>query len=375
MIADVCLRNGLTYDRDRLKAILPEMIERTGGWPDAIRSGARVLIKVNMLAPKSPDLAITTHPVLVAALAELLLERGCQVAIGDSPGGAISGVDQYWRECGYRQIADELGLKLDNFESVGSSARQINGFTYHITNSITAYDAVINACKFKTHLLCRLTNGIKNVFGVIPGLGKSVIHSYCLRPKDLAKHVVNIYELVNFDLVVMDALLAMDGQGPSTGGNPRFEGLLGVARDSVVLDMVLSEQIGLGPEGLDIVHEARRRGLGKPWREVTVDGSHRFENFQIPRSSFYNLLPTFIGDLVRPLLKKVPQGNENCTGCRYCANACPVDAITFPKGRAVMNRSTCIVCLCCHELCPENAVELRRRLNRRKQNSLVSLNK
>jgi uncharacterized protein (DUF362 family)/NAD-dependent dihydropyrimidine dehydrogenase PreA subunit len=366
MSADVCLRNGLTYERNQLKSNLLEMIEATGGWPAVFRAGAKVLIKVNMLAAKPPEMAITTHPVLVAALAQLLLARGCKVAIGDSPGGAVGGVEKYWSACGYREIADELGLTLDNFESAGSTPREINGITYYISNSITTYDAIINACKFKTHLLCRLTNGIKNSFGIIPGLGKSVIHSYCLRPRDLAVHIVNIYRLVTFDLVVMDGLLSMDGQGPSTDGNPRFEGLLGVARDSVCLDMALSHLTGLGPEGLDIVQEARKQGLGKPWREITVEGSHQFSNFKIPRSSFYNLLPPFLGDLVRPFLKKVPQGNEKCTGCRYCANACPVNAITYPRGQAVMNRSTCIVCLCCHELCPENAVELRQRLRRRK---------
>lgn len=55
------------------------------------------------------------------------------------------------------------------------------------------FDAIINACKLKTHMLCRITNAIKNAFGIVPGLGKSVIHSYAPGPRDLAEQVVNVW--------------------------------------------------------------------------------------------------------------------------------------------------------------------------------------
>lgn len=92
-MADVSLRGGLGYDRPLLRETLSEMILAVGGWPAAIKPGSRALIKVNMLSAKKPEMGITTHPELVGAIAELLLEKDCQVAIGDSPGGATQGVD------------------------------------------------------------------------------------------------------------------------------------------------------------------------------------------------------------------------------------------------------------------------------------------
>ncbi len=364
-MADVVLRSGLTYDRGRIQAALCEMIGAAGGWPRVFRAGARVLLKVNLLAAKSPDRAITTHPEVVGAVVELLRERGCRVFVGDSPGGPVRGVERYWRNCGLLDLAAELDFELVNFEASGSVPKDVNGTRYHIARPMFAYDALVNMCKFKTHMLCRLTCAVKNSFGAVPGLGKAMLHSYAPRPRDLAKHIVNIYSLFRFDLVIMDAILAMDGKGPSTDGNPREDGLLGVATDSVLLDMVMSTLVGLGPTEIDTTREARKRGFGKPWKEITVDGSYTFRDFRIPRTDFYNLVPTFVGSLLRPLMEKVPRSNEKCTACGICERTCPVDAITIADGRALMDRDTCIQCLCCHEMCPENAIDVQGSFRRR----------
>ena len=45
--------------------------------------------KANLVAAHAPDDAVTTHPCLLAALCQLLRERGAQVILGDSPGGAL----------------------------------------------------------------------------------------------------------------------------------------------------------------------------------------------------------------------------------------------------------------------------------------------
>ena len=52
----------------------------------------------------------------------------------------------------------------------------------------------------------------------------------------------------------------------------------------------------------------------------------------------------------------VAEGN----GCQYCARHCPVGAIRVNNEHAYMDPNRCIRCYCCHELCPQLAVELRR---------------
>jgi len=365
LASDIVIRSGFKeYDQGEIAVALEEMIESSGDWPDSISEGSRVLLKVNMLAAKSPGRGITTHPAVVGAMAELLKRRGCHVAVGDSPGGAVKGVERYWKNCGFRKLAEEMELELVNFESSGSVRKTVNGTEYNIALPVFEYDAVINMCKFKTHMLCRLTNAVKNSYGVVPGLIKAIIHSYAVHPSQLAEHIVNIYGQVKFDLVVMDAILAMDGKGPSTDGTKRWDGILAVARDSVNLDIVMSEMAGLPYLKLDTNRIALERGYGKPFEEITVDGEAVLEKFRIPGVNFYNHLPSFLGSIARYFFKNPPKANKKCTGCAVCAEACPVDAIVIKDGKAVMDRKKCIMCLCCHELCPENALDIKLPFNR-----------
>jgi ferredoxin len=55
-----------------------------------------------------------------------------------------------------------------------------------------------------------------------------------------------------------------------------------------------------------------------------------------------------------------PAAGPRCTGCGFCVRHCPAEAIAIIDGAAAMDRERCIRCYCCHELCPELAVELRR---------------
>jgi len=361
MFPDVVVRSGFQgYDRLIIMAALQEMVDCIGGWPDRAVSGAKVLLKVNMLSAKNPERGITTHPEVAAAVGLLLKARGCDVFVGDSPGGAVKGVERYWRNCGFLEMSRETGIGLVNFESSGSRRVEVRGRSYNVAVPvIEGFDVRINLCKFKTHSYCRMTNAVKNSFGIVPGLGKAMLHTMSPRPRDLAVNIVDLYEAAHFDLHISDAIIAMDGRGPSTDGTPRPDGVLALARDGVCMDAAMCAMAGLSPLELDTTREARRRGLGKAPEVIVTDGAHRFENFRIPGQSWLNNVPPFMGTVVRALLRVAPRSNGKCTGCGFCARSCPVDAIVIKKKRAVMKRGKCIMCLCCHELCPENAVEIK----------------
>jgi formate hydrogenlyase subunit 6/NADH:ubiquinone oxidoreductase subunit I len=55
---------------------------------------------------------------------------------------------------------------------------------------------------------------------------------------------------------------------------------------------------------------------------------------------------------------------KKCVRCGQCVAACPVPdkALRFDRGRKeppVYHYELCIRCYCCHEMCPQDAIELR----------------
>lgn len=85
---DVALKRCQSYHLEEVRAALVEVLAPFGGLSWA-RPGMRVALKANLLTGAHPDAAVTTHPAVLTALTELLIERGAEVVIGDSPGGAV----------------------------------------------------------------------------------------------------------------------------------------------------------------------------------------------------------------------------------------------------------------------------------------------
>jgi len=49
-----------------------------------------------------------------------------------------------------------------------------------------------------------------------------------------------------------------------------------------------------------------------------------------------------------------------CTGCGWCAEICPVDALAMKSGTPFLARpARCVSCGLCADVCPAKAIELR----------------
>ncbi|MRR36375.1 DUF362 domain-containing protein, partial [bacterium] len=88
-----------TYDYESLKPRVFEILDSLGG--GAIAPGTRVLLKPNFLSPAKPDDAVLTHPLVIRAATEYVLEKGGRVKIGDSQ--AIGSFERIMKESGVRK--------------------------------------------------------------------------------------------------------------------------------------------------------------------------------------------------------------------------------------------------------------------------------
>lgn len=347
-------------------------IDIMGGIHRFVRPGEKILLKPNLLAAREPERGITTHPEIVRAVARLVKEAGAIPMIGDSPGGAIKGVERVWEKTGMKQMADEEGVRLINFETAGALEKRIDhpGIpSVHISRVVLEADGIINLPKLKTHSLMILTCAIKNFYGCVPGLRKGEYHKMAPLPDDFGRLLAEIYLLVKDKVrfTLTDGIVAMEGNGPSSGGDLRKLDMIAASPDALALDSFLAVLLGLKPEKIDPLRYLAQKGGGEGSVErIEAFGdspaSFNVADFRFPSNWHIKLLPPsvvkFLGRFVWIKPEIIP---EICENCLLCVNSCPVKSIHRPVngGKPVVDRNACISCLCCHELCPYNAVSLK----------------
>lgn len=352
-----------SYEQRAIDRALDAIEEGLRMWDGALPQTEKVLIKPNMISAKRPEKAVTTHPVLLQAVAARLKKRGYQVFIGDSPGGAIKGLGRYWKKTGMKEAADAAGVELLNFESSGSQKIVRNGREYSIAEPILDFKFILNMPKLKTHSFAGLTGAVKNLFGSVPGLAKARMHQDAPKPGEFGECMLDIYEIAAPSFHLADAVMVLDTKGP-TSGRVRPMNCLMASNDGVALDALFAHLGKVPLKGYLTGSEAHRRGYaGATFDGIEVvgadPGSLMPDDFKVPGIGVYRFIPGFLGRLSKSLIQAWPEAMDNCTACGFCAESCPVSCIEIKNKRAHMDKRKCILCLCCHELCPEEAVDLK----------------
>jgi len=336
-----------------------------GGVEKFVRPGARVLIKANMLAAKPPEKAVTTHPEVVRAVVRLVREAGGNPVIGDSQ--ALGSFSKVAEVSGLAQVAAEEGVKLVELSDVLKVQGTGTFKQFEIAREVMAADALINLPKAKTHGQMLLTLAVKNLFGCIPGRRKAQWHFKAGVDRDaFATMLIELHGLVRPALNVVDAITAMEGNGPGNG-TPRDLGLLAVGEDAHSLDMLLSEVLGVPGDRMPTIRAAQKRGLApKHVSEIDLVGDFagyqqaRVKDFKLPSTSSLEwTIPEPLRKLLKESLTTKPRiDKQKCQLCLMCHTACPVHAINEGKDGLSFDYRQCIRCFCCQEVCPVGAIDV-----------------
>jgi len=363
----ISLQSCNDYEPDTLKKRLIALLDPLGGIEQFVKPGQRVLLKPNLLAGKPPEAAVTTHPALVQAMAELVQKAGAEVLVGDSPG--IGSFERVAIKTGISDAVAASGARLIPF--VETRRVEASG-TFRQLELATAYldaDVVINLPKLKTHEMMTLTCGVKNLYGAVVGPAKAGLHLTAGRSKELfAGLLLEIALARPVALTIVDGIVAMEGNGPNSG-TPRQLGVLIAGKNPVAVDTVAARLAGIPPDLLPVEREARRRGLpGTSLDQITVTGDLPLEAIKPPFLLPDGLdiqfgLPVFLKELLRNQLTPLPVADPvRCTLCGTCRDACPPGAITLTKNALKVDSGRCIRCWCCRELCPQHALKIHRGL-------------
>lgn len=325
-------------------------------------TGRRVLVKPNCLAAVGPERGVTTHPSLVRSLVDALRRRGAVVAVGDNPGARGYGATRRCFEVtGLHEAADGAFADIGRRTAVVPLRSSIAGETV-VSRDVLEADYLISVPKMKTHCLTLLTGGVKNHYGIVAGAEKARLHYAARTQERFSELLVDVFAVRPPDLTVMDAVVAMEGDGPSHG-TLREVGLVIAANDAVALDAVAARLMGIRPERIHHLRTAAARGLGTiADAEIVIDGELRPRTgFRLPSTFRAGLMSAIANRVVFNLLhrSRLRVNVRKCRGCGECERACPSGAMQRQGERYVIDPRRCHHCFCCSELCPAGAVEVQ----------------
>jgi len=119
----------------------------------------------------------------------------------------------------------------------------------YISKIVLHADYIINVPKFKTHSLTTITGAIKNMFGIIPGGKKAKLHTVTHSINEFAELLIDIYQIRIPDLHIMDAIIGMEGTGPTNGRISEINKII-CSDNGISLYAVMAFMMGNNPSSI-----------------------------------------------------------------------------------------------------------------------------
>lgn len=352
---------------------------------------AKVLLKPNLNSNMNALTGNTTDLRILSALIQFLKEKGyTNIVIGE---GTNSG---FYRN----KIGVISRLKVDALAGYyGVKVKDLNyaepyeihfdrGVKAQVAKECVEADLFINLPKLKTHFEVGMSVCLKSLMGCLIGQeNKKKTH------QNLSENILWINQSIKPHLHIVDALIAMEGLGPTRGTPVRMDTVI-VGTDPYFIDLVCAELASFDYKKIRTLNLAEKKGLLTP-------AHHRFlksldleaiqKSFNLPKAGplatfihspkrqkhflkirntrlFTYLASTdWFGQLLflTGLRQDVfLQDEMSCNGlyldekacdqCNICRNVCPL-GLDLPQ--YLRNRDDgCIHCLYCYSVCPAQAI-------------------
>ncbi|MGZ3558294.1 MAG: DUF362 domain-containing protein [Thermodesulfobacteriota bacterium] len=247
-------------------AATKKALEAIGGISRFIRKGQRVVLKPNMSFARTPDFSATTHPLVVAAVAQACVEAGAQqVLVLDHtlqraelclertgiPGACknIPGVHvlALQEKKFFREIKIPQGKVLERAD---------------VIKEILEGYAVINIPVAKSHSATGVSLGLKGLMGMI--WDRESFHSQY----NINQAIADLATVIKPQLTILDATRALASGGPGGPGEVKKPNLIVAGVDPVAVDsygVSVVPWYGQNFKGRQVEHLfiAHQRGLGK----------------------------------------------------------------------------------------------------------------
>jgi len=185
---------------------------------------------------------VITNPRVVEALLKYFSDH--EVVIGE---GSIIGKDtkEVFKRTGYTGLAKKYGVRLMDLNDVERVEVKWKYGVIRIPKILETHE-YINIPTMKTHIVTKVTIGLKNQKGLLLPSDKMRFHKIGLHQsiKELAK-------VVRPALTVVDGVICVEGDGPGLSGRPKKMGLVVAGTDHFEVENVCCQIMGFDVDEIE----------------------------------------------------------------------------------------------------------------------------
>lgn len=230
-------------------------MEKLGGWGTFIKSGAKVVVKLNAAWAEAPETGANTSPAVVNACIEACRKAGAgQVLLPENP---CSSAKESFPMSGIAQAVKQAGGKLYvppeyRLTAIPKGKRLTEAA---IAVDVLENDCLINLPVAKSHGGATLTLSMKNWMGSVKD------RSYWHR-NDLHQCIADFSTRISPNLVIIDAMRIMLTGGPHGPGKLAHPEQLIFSTDPVAADAYAATLFDRKPLDIRHIRLAEEAGIG-----------------------------------------------------------------------------------------------------------------
>jgi len=236
-----------------------------------IRPGDRVLIKPNITAEDiSWRQGVVTNPYLIRALIELVRQQNPEeILVAEAIPFGLD-VKQAFSFLGYDAIARETGARLVDLYDEGFVRLPIRNGRLHssmeISRTVLEADYLIVVPVLKTHVATEISVCMKCLLGILSVEQKKKFHF-----SGLCQSIIDLSSEVRPDLLVVDGIVAGEGNGPMENEPVGFKKVI-TGMNSRAVDLVAARIMGFEPDEIDLFRMCTEQWGHLPETEIQILG-------------------------------------------------------------------------------------------------------
>ncbi len=225
---------------DQIDTAVRAAIDRVDGLA-ALQGSERVLLKPN-LGWDLPLPGAVTNGRVIAAVVSALLDAGHSVTIIEADQVLVD-ITAAARQAGVFGLTDHpevswMNLSHDDFVEVPVPGA-VSGVPIRLPRIVTEHP-LVTVPVLKTHAKTVISGAVKNHWGLLP------IDRYRLHPQ-LTEVLTDLIRAAPPALCLMDATVALEGNGPKSGRPRRVDHVL-ASTDPLAMDVTAARMMGIRPE-------------------------------------------------------------------------------------------------------------------------------